>query len=132
MTTLSQPLIVASSTNGRMSPLENSDRLTRPEFERGYATTPNVKKAELTEGIVYRRNRTIDWFVLRGGRYEPLAAATDGLCRSEVLPGLWLDAAALLPGDLLTVFQMMQRGLGSLEHATFVRRLQEVAGQERS
>ncbi len=35
-------------------PLENGDRLTRVEFEKRYAATPQVKKAELVEGIVYR------------------------------------------------------------------------------
>lgn len=34
-------------------PLENGDKLTRYEFERRYNATPRVKKAELTEGIVY-------------------------------------------------------------------------------
>jgi hypothetical protein len=34
-------------------PLENGDRLTRAEFERRYKAMPNVKKAELIEGIVY-------------------------------------------------------------------------------
>jgi len=34
-------------------PLENGDRLTRPEFERRYQAMSQVKKAELIEGIVY-------------------------------------------------------------------------------
>jgi Uma2 family endonuclease len=34
-------------------PLENGDRLTRLEFERRYEKMPNLKKAELIEGIVY-------------------------------------------------------------------------------
>ncbi len=34
-------------------PLENGDRLTRPEFERRYHTLPSFKKAELIEGVVY-------------------------------------------------------------------------------
>ena len=34
-------------------PLECGDRLTRYEFERRYNTMPNLKKAELIEGIVY-------------------------------------------------------------------------------
>jgi Uma2 family endonuclease len=34
-------------------PLESGDRLTRPEFERRYNAMPNVKKAELIEGVVY-------------------------------------------------------------------------------
>ncbi len=33
-------------------PLENGDRLTRREFERRYRAMPDVKKAELIEGIV--------------------------------------------------------------------------------
>lgn len=34
-------------------PLENGDRLNRYEFERRYDAMPNLKKAELIEGIVY-------------------------------------------------------------------------------
>lgn len=34
-------------------PLVNGDRLTRDEFERRYDAMPNVKKAELIEGVVY-------------------------------------------------------------------------------
>lgn len=34
-------------------PLENGDRMTRVEFERRYNAMPNVRKAELIEGIVY-------------------------------------------------------------------------------
>jgi Uma2 family endonuclease len=34
-------------------PLENGDRLSRSEFERRYTAMPQVKKAELIEGVVY-------------------------------------------------------------------------------
>ena len=34
-------------------PLENGDKLTRYEFERRYHAMPNLKKAELIEGVVY-------------------------------------------------------------------------------
>ncbi|UBF29993.1 Uma2 family endonuclease (plasmid) [Kovacikia minuta CCNUW1] len=37
----------------QLPPLENGDRLTRPEFERRYIAMPEVKKAELIEGVVY-------------------------------------------------------------------------------
>lgn len=33
--------------------LENGDRLTRAEFERRYAAAPDIKKAELIEGVVH-------------------------------------------------------------------------------
>ena len=32
-------------------PLENGDRLSRHEFERRYQAMPQVKKAELIEGV---------------------------------------------------------------------------------
>ena len=37
----------------QLPPLENGDRLTRAEFERRYSAMPQLKKAELIEGVVY-------------------------------------------------------------------------------
>ena len=88
---------------------------------------------------VYRRNgvreyivwrvgeQAIDWFVLRAGQYERAPVEARGLVRSAVFPGLWLDPAALLRGDLATVLAIVQQGLGSPEHATFVARLHQPA-----
>ena len=42
--------IISQST---IPPLENGDRLTMAEFEQRYSAMPNLKKAELIEGIVY-------------------------------------------------------------------------------
>src|SRR5579862_1943757 len=39
--------------NVAIPPLEPGDRLTREEFERRYDAMPNLKKAELIEGVVY-------------------------------------------------------------------------------
>lgn len=39
--------------SGRIPPLESGDRLSRQEFERRYTAMPQIKKAELIEGIVY-------------------------------------------------------------------------------
>ena len=39
--------------------LENGDRLTRCEFERRYAARPDLKKAELIEGVVYMPSRFV-------------------------------------------------------------------------
>jgi Uma2 family endonuclease len=219
----------------RIPPLENGDRLTRPEFERRYDAMPNLKKAELIEGVVYvpspistnhsgphfdlnawlglyrastpgvlgydntslrldienepqpdacllvlpthggqarideenyvvgapelvveiaatsasydlhaklqvyQRHgaqeyvvwrvfdQAIDWFVLRAGRYELLLPGEDGIHRSEILPGLWLDTAALMRGDLATVLKTLQQGLASPEHGEFVARLVQAA-----
>ncbi|MCY2993685.1 MAG: Uma2 family endonuclease [Planctomycetota bacterium] len=84
---------------------------------------------------VYRRNgvreylvwrvldRAVDWFVLREGVYERLAVDPVGLYRSTVFPGLWLDAAALLSGELSRVLKVLQAGLQSPDHAALVVRL---------
>ena len=223
--------------NGAIPPLENGDRLTRAEFERRYEAMPNLKKAELIEGVVhmpspvrheghshphtllvtwlgiyemdtpgveagdngtirldldnepqpdafliilpdrggrvriseddyiegapeliaevasssvsydlgkkldaYRRNgvqeyvvwrvldRQVDWFVNREGRFEPLPPGTDGIIRSTVFPGLWLDPAALVNGEKSTVKTILQHGLSSPEHAEFVARLAQARG----
>jgi hypothetical protein len=213
-------------------PLETGDRLTRAEFERRYDAMPDLKKAELIEGVVYvpsptrfhrhgrphvhllawlglyeagtpgvlaggdattrldldnepqpdgllmidparggqaqisaddyvtrgpelvaevsassasidlnakldvyRRNgvreyivwrvldQEVDWFVLRDDQYQRLTPDGQGVVRSEVFPGLWLDVPALLRADLPAVFTTLQRGLGSPEHADFVSKL---------
>jgi Uma2 family endonuclease len=76
------------------------------------------------EYIVWRvLDQEIDWFVLRAGQYERVSLDAEGLYRSEVFPGLWLDPAALLRGDLATVLAIVQRGLTSPEHAAFMTRL---------
>ena len=44
---------VLASPRPRVIPLENGDRLPRGEFERRYLASPNLKKAELIEGVVH-------------------------------------------------------------------------------
>jgi Uma2 family endonuclease len=211
--------------------LELGDRMTRSEFERRYEATPNLKKAELIEGVVYmpspvrlrrhsqphsrliawlviyeastpgvlaadnatvrldmdnepqpdgllmidpacggqavisaddyvekapelaaevsgssvsfdmhakltvyRRNgvreylvwrvldQQFDWFIARAGAFEPLPSDGAGIFRSEVFPGLWLDAPALIRGDMPRVLTVLQQGLSSPEHAAFVQK----------
>ncbi len=76
------------------------------------------------EYVVWRvEDNAIDWFVLRKGGYEP-QALTDGIYRSEVFPGLWLDPNALIAGELVRWEKVMQAGLASQEHQDFVARLQ--------
>ncbi|MBD2295556.1 Uma2 family endonuclease [Anabaena sphaerica FACHB-251] len=211
-------------------PLENGDRLTRMEFERRYHTMPEVKKADLIEGIVYmaspvrirshgkphayimtwlgfyesatpgveladnatvrldadnepqpdallrietggqsriseddyvegapeliveiaassaaidahdklkvyRRNQVqeyliwrvydgeFDWFILKDGEYRQLEANAEGVICSQVFPGLGLDKSALLTGNLAKVLEILQQGLASAEHQSFVENL---------
>jgi Uma2 family endonuclease len=78
------------------------------------------------EYVVWRVwDRAVDWFVLRNGRYQLLALTADGYYVSEVFPGLWLDPAALVRGDLARVLSVLQQGLASPEHAALVVRLRQ-------
>jgi len=213
-------------------PLEPGDQLTRDEFERRYRAMPNVKKAELIEGVVhmpspvswqshgcphvslagllgyykaftpgvdagdnatvrldqhnvpqpdvtliireecggrarisaddylegapelvaevaasslnidvnaklrvYQRNgiaeyilrrveeEKLDWFILASGAYQRLVPDTDGVFRSRIFPGLWIDFPALLRDDGTAGFSTLARGLASPEHAAFVQHL---------
>jgi Uma2 family endonuclease len=45
--------ITTETTNPRIPSLQQGDHLTRDEFERRYEAMPDLKKAELIEGIVY-------------------------------------------------------------------------------
>ena len=77
------------------------------------------------EYVVWRtRDNAIDWFILRDGRYERLPLDEKGMYRSETFPGLWLDAVAMLRGDLATVLKVLGEGLASQEHQGFVQRLE--------
>ena len=220
--------------NGAVPPLKDGDRLTRAEFERRYMAMPDLKKAELIEGVVhvaspvrqryhgrqhshlnfwlcayegsspgaevgdnstvrldldnmpqpdcllfvqpeyggkvcidddgyiegapdlvaevaassvsldlgskltaYRRNgvreyvvwkvlqRQIEWYVNRAESFEPLLPEADGIHRSTVFPGLWLDPAALVRGDVNAVLALVQEGLRSPEHVNFVAQLEK-------
>ena len=46
------------SCDGFVPPLEAGDHLTRAEFERRYDAMPNLKKAELIEGVVFMPSPT--------------------------------------------------------------------------
>jgi len=63
------------------------------------------------------------WFVLRDGRFIDLPLGPDGIYRSEVFPGLWLDPPALLAGDTRRLRAVVDLGCATPEHAAFVARL---------
>jgi hypothetical protein len=65
----------------------------------------------------------IRWHILVDGRYQLLSPDADGLYRSYIFPGLWLDGQALLVGNLRQVLDRLQEGLRSPEHERFVAEL---------
>lgn len=84
---------------------------------------------------VYRRNGVreylvwriyddeFNWFSLEKDTYVPLKPDQDGLFRSKVLPGLWLDPALLIAGEMKALSRVVERGIASPEHGAFVAAL---------
>jgi len=124
----------------------------RPEFggqsridRRGYIDGPPELTAEIAGSStqrdlevkleVYRRNGVCEylvwetiaeelyWFALEDGNYVRLLPDPDGILRSRVFPGLWLDVQALLRGDLATVLSVAQHGVASDAHREFLATL---------
>lgn len=81
----------------------------------------DYERAGVREYVVLElREKAVLWFIAQDGRFAPMAADADGVFRSRVFPGLWLDADALLRNDKRELIAALQRGLGSPEHAAFV------------
>jgi Uma2 family endonuclease len=82
----------------------------------------------------YRRNRVqeylvwlvderrLAWWELREGDFLELPVE-DGLIKSRVFPGLWLNTTALVNGQSADVLKDLKRGLATEEHRAFAAQL---------
>lgn len=78
------------------------------------------------EYLVWRvLDQEVDWFRLRGGKYVRLPKSRDGIYRSGVFPGLWLDAEAMVYGRKRQVKAVAEQGLASAAHAKFAALLKK-------
>ncbi len=83
----------------------------------------------------YRRNRVqeylvwqtfenrFSWFRLQAEAFVLVAPDADGMIRSTVFPGLWLNVSALLEGRMMEVLNGMQAGIADPAHQAFVQEL---------
>jgi hypothetical protein len=79
----------------------------------------------ILEYVVWRvEDNEIDWFVLKGGKYQRLTKTRDGIYKSKVFPGLWLDTENMIQRDVVKVVETLQKGIASPEHKRFVKKLQ--------
>lgn len=69
-------------------------------------------------------DKALHWFVLKDGVYLEHKPDADGIYRSATMPGLWLDRAAFLAGDMAQVYRILQQGIATPEHAAFAAKLQ--------
>ena len=61
------------------------------------------------EYIVWQTfDAVITWFALRDGDFVPIAPDNDGVVHSIVFPGLALDVAAMLAGDMARVLEVQR------------------------
>jgi Uma2 family endonuclease len=73
--------------------------------------------------VVRTEEQAVDWFEVVNGAFKSMAADEQGRIRSKLFPGLWLDPAALLAGDLPKLFAAVDEGVKTKEHAEFVKKL---------
>jgi Uma2 family endonuclease len=73
----------------------------------------------------------VRWHYRVGGRLVEVAPDDDGIYRSMVFPGLWLDPIALLEGDMPRLREVVDLGVATVTHAEFVRKLAEAGGAGR-
>jgi Uma2 family endonuclease len=89
----------------------------------------NNKKADYERGgvleyVVFALDPDqIYWFIRRGDHFENLPPGPDGIYRSEVFPGLWLDPEAFYAEDLDRLVEVLEQGLATPQHAEFAARL---------
>ncbi|MGZ3335756.1 MAG: Uma2 family endonuclease, partial [Isosphaeraceae bacterium] len=67
----------------------------------------------------------IHWFIRRDDRFEDLPPGPDGVYRSEIFPGLWLDPEALFAKDRVKLIGVLHQGLATPAHAAFLARLEK-------
>jgi Uma2 family endonuclease len=69
-------------------------------------------RAGVREYLVWRTyDKAVDWFVLHEDEYVRLEPDAEGILRSPLLPGLWLNTKALLGHDRPTVLGTLDDGL---------------------
>ncbi|MGH9173352.1 MAG: Uma2 family endonuclease, partial [Vicinamibacterales bacterium] len=78
--------------------------------------------------LVVREKRAVRW-VREGDKFAERPADDDGILRSAVFPGLWLDVEAFFRRDGRRLKEVLEMGLATPEHAAFVGRLRRSAAK---
>jgi Uma2 family endonuclease len=81
------------------------------------------KSGVLEYVVVLLRDLQVRWFRNVAGVFAERPPSPDGMFRSEVFPGLWLNPRALLHDDGQALLATLNLGLQSKEHAEFVQAL---------
>ena len=96
-----------------------------------HAKKEDYQEAGVKEYVVFAlRQQRVFWFVNRDEELVEVQPGPDGIHRSVVFPGLWLDPAAMLALDMARVRATLAAGLATPEHAAFVARLAAHRGDQ--
>lgn len=79
--------------------------------------------------VVCISEQELHWFHFPTGR--EISIDKNGILKSKVFPGLWIDEKALLARDSARSIEVIQQGLASREHAEFVARLQRTRNKSK-
>lgn len=74
--------------------------------------------------VVLVDEERVVWFLQGKKGFVELPPGTDGLYRSQVFPGLWLDPVTLFQKSPRRMNAVLQMGLATPEHAAFVAKLE--------
>jgi Uma2 family endonuclease len=88
------------------------------------------KAGVLEYAVLALRTQQVFWFIRRRGKFKDVPLPADGIFRSRIFPGLWLDAEAMLSNHRQRVLAALKQGLAAPEHAAFVARLAKQASRE--
>ena len=88
----------------------------------------SYRRAGVQECLIWRtQEKAVDWWSLEGDDYVVISASSEGLIKSRVFPGLWLEVKGLVARNGGAVMARLQEGLNSPEHKAFVASLQPKA-----
>jgi Uma2 family endonuclease len=75
----------------------------------------------IEEYIICEMNdQRVSWFNLQDSGYRSLTEDSEGLIKSVRLPGLWLNASAIMTGNMAKVLADVERGFASVEFRAFL------------
>ena len=88
------------------------------------AKKTSYRRSGMQEYIVWRtQQKALDWWQLVDDDYRSIEPDENGILKSRIFPGLWLDPQALLSEDGVRVLEVVNQGLASPEHGEFVERV---------
>ena len=75
--------------------------------------------------------RKFVWFSLESGAYSELLPAKNGVIRSLVFPGLWLDTKAMLANNWPKILETLRHGMATEEYREFAVKLKAQSRKKR-